>query len=157
DAFGSTLPDSTADRLRGAGVHVATFRPVRWYTLHKAQNRSHVRVVIIDGAAGYTGGFGFDDKWLGNARGEAEGRETNVRVMGPAAHGMQAAFDRAWLEATGEVLVGDLYYPPVVDSAGGMTAGFLYSPPTFGPTSSALLFALAVAGARRTLYITNAY
>ena len=45
DAFGAQgLSDEYLGRLREAGVRVASFRPVHWYSLHKAQHRSHIRV-----------------------------------------------------------------------------------------------------------------
>lgn len=159
DAFGGSIPDSTLKFLAAAGVRSAAFRPIGWYTLHKAQNRSHIRAITIDGVIGYTGGFGIDDKWLGNAEREGRWRDTNVRFRGPAVSQLQGAFDRAWVETTGELLVGETYFPMRPDSApaGGMTAGFMHSPPTFGPTNNALLFALAVTGARRSIHISNAY
>ena len=69
DAFGAKdLPPRHLAALRSAGARVAEFRPLRWYALDRASHRSHVRGIIIDGAIGYTGGFGFDDKWLGAGR-----------------------------------------------------------------------------------------
>ena len=57
--------------------------------LEKAYARSHIRVVVIDGRIGYTGGFGMDDKWLGSGRSEDEWRDTNVRFTGPAVNQLQ--------------------------------------------------------------------
>lgn len=57
DAFGSQpLSKEWAKGLKDAGVELAWLRPLRWYTLHKAAQRSHVRVVVVDGRVGYTGG-----------------------------------------------------------------------------------------------------
>src|SRR4029077_19660594 len=59
DAFGSQpLKRDWIRSLKNAGVEVHWLRPLRWYTLQKAAQRSHVRVVVIDGKIGYTGGFG---------------------------------------------------------------------------------------------------
>src|SRR5690348_9634123 len=69
DAFGSQpLPKDWIRGVRKAGVEVAWLRPLRWYTLHKATQRSHVRVVVVDGRVGYTGGFGLADYWLGDGK-----------------------------------------------------------------------------------------
>lgn len=171
DAIGAKLTDSAEAALKTAGVHVATFRPVKWWTLHKAQNRSHVRAVIIDGLVGFTGGFGIDDHWGGDGRHVDQWRDTNVRVRGPAVAHLQAAFVRAWTEASGSLLAGELFFPvtaitpatptvptkPAAPSNTGVTGGLMHSMATFGPTANARLFALAVAGARHTLYISNAY
>ena len=80
DAFGSQgLRGDWADRLEKAGVEIAWLRPLHWYTLHKAAQRSHVRVVVVDGRVGYTGRFGLADYWLGEGRAENEWRESNAR------------------------------------------------------------------------------
>src|SRR4029453_4950401 len=66
DAFGSQdLAGDWSDNLKRAGVEVAWLRSLHWYTLHRAATRSHVRVVVVDGRVGYTGGFGLADYWLG--------------------------------------------------------------------------------------------
>lgn len=90
DAFGAQdLTEGDLARLRSAGARTAELRPLRWYALDRGNHRSHVRGIVIDGAVGYTGGFGFDDKWLGGGRRPEEWRETNVRFTGPAAARVQ--------------------------------------------------------------------
>src|SRR5690606_26921018 len=80
DAFGSRPPGAAwGRRMEERGARVVWLRPVKWYTLHKATNRSHVRSVVVDGRVGYTGGFGLADYWLGAGRSSNEWRETNVR------------------------------------------------------------------------------
>ena len=162
DAFGAKeLPRSLIDTLRTAGVRTTEFRPLRWYALDRANHRSHVRGIVIDGAIGYTGGFGFDDKWLGRGRRDREWRETNVRVSGPAVIQLQAAFIAKWAEAVGALLADERLLPasdtPRVDSVSGIEAALVYSPPLTGSTTAERLLALSIAGARRRLYITNAY
>jgi cardiolipin synthase len=155
DAFGSSLRGDYLDRLRAAGVHAERFRPLRFRNLWVVQNRSHVRGIVIDGEVGWTGGFGIDDKWLGDARGPAEWRETNVRFEGPAVIQLESAFVAAWTEATGELLTGR---GVVSTHAGGVArAGLLYTAPTLGSTPAERYLALSIAGARRRLYVTNAY
>src|ERR687883_691663 len=70
-----------------------------------------VRVVVVDGRVGYTGGFGLADYWLGDGRHDGQWRETNVRFEGPAVMQLQAAFAAAWAEAKGELLTGDVFFP----------------------------------------------
>ena len=107
DAFGTVVrPAPHRDALRAAGVLIEPFRPISLSTLHLAQNRSHVRGIIIDGRIGWTGGFGIDDKWSGDGRTGGSWRETNVRFEGPAVRQLQAAFAAAWVEATGELVTG---------------------------------------------------
>ena len=170
DAFGAQdLPRRFTDTLRAAGVRTAKFRPVRWYALDRANHRSHVRGIVVDGAVGYTGGFGLDDKWLGQARRPGEWRETNARFTGPAVLQLQEVFATAWAEARGELLTSEVLQPvrdvpgaPMDSAVGeaprrsGDVAALLFSPSLTGSTTAERLFALSISGARRTLYITNA-
>jgi cardiolipin synthase A/B len=155
DAFGSKFGDGYLDRLRAAGVQAVAFRPLRFRNLWVVQNRSHIRGIVVDGRVGWTGGFGIDDKWLGNARNDREWRDTNVRFEGPAVLQLEAAFTAAWAEATGELLSGRM---TVNTYDGGVAkAGLLYTAPTLGSTPAERYLALSIGGARDKLYITNAY
>jgi cardiolipin synthase A/B len=159
DAFGSQpLKREWVNGLKKSGVEFAWLRPLRWYTLHKATQRSHVRAIVIDGRVGYTGGFGLADYWLGDGHHENQWRETNVRFEGPSVAALQAAFASAWAEAKGELLTGDMFFPSAAFSDGGnVNAGLMHSIPSIGSTSAERYLALSIAGARKTLYITNSY
>lgn len=159
DAFGSQgLEGKWADDLKRSGVEIAWLRPLHWYSLHKAAQRSHVRVVVVDGRVGYTGGFGLADYWLGNGRSEDQWRESNARFEGPAVAQLQAAFSSGWAEATGALIIGDVYYPPAAFAkVGTVAAGLLHSVPTIGSTPAERFLALSISAARRTLYISNSY
>jgi cardiolipin synthase len=159
DAFGSQhLSGKWLDSLRQAGVEVARLRKLRWFTIHDAGDRSHVRVVVVDGRVAYTGGFGIADYWLGDGHHEAQWRESNVRFEGPAVMQLQAAFSAAWAEATGELVTGPLFFPLTGFQPVGIThAGVLFTAPTTGSTPAERFLALTISGARTTLYITNSY
>ena len=159
DAFGSaSMRGDWVDRLRDAGVEVAWLRPLHWYTLHKADQRSHTRAIVVDGRVGYTGGFGLADYWLGDGRHAGAWRESNVRMRGPTVPRLQAAFAEGWAEATGQLLTGEGFFPPeAFDQAGSVRAGILHTVPTVGSTPAERFLALTIVGSRRTLYITNAY
>ncbi len=156
DSFGaSALPGSYWESLRNAGVRAVSFRPPRPRNLWLVQNRSHVRGIVVDGRVGWTGGFGIDDKWLGDGHTDLAWRETNIRFEGPAVHQLQAAFVAAWSEATGELISGSV----VLDThEGGVAlAGLLATAPTLGSTPAERFLALSIAGAQERLWITNAY
>ena len=155
DAFGTVdIPASELEAFRAAGANIEPFRPIRLSRLHLAQNRSHVRGIVIDGRIGWTGGFGIDDKWFGDGHTNGAWRETNVRFEGPAVRQLEAAFAAAWAEATGVLFTGRL---TAESEDGGLTAGLLYTTPTLGSTAAERFLALSIAGARKTLYITNPY
>jgi cardiolipin synthase len=162
DAFGfQRMPPDHRTALRDAGVVIVPFRPLRLSTLHLAQNRSHVRDVVVDGRIGWIGGFSIDDRWLGN--GHASGwRETNVRFEGPAVQQLQAAFAAAWVEATGTLFSGRATVTR--SDAGVAVAGLLYATPTMGSTAAERFLALSIAlpaqrkrstSQTRTLHLTT--
>jgi cardiolipin synthase A/B len=160
DAFGSqSLKKSWADSLKRAGVEVALLRKLKWYSIHNATDRSHVRVVVIDGRIGYTGGFGLADYWLGDGHSEDQWRESNARFEGPSVMELQAAFAAAWVEPTGELLVDDMFFPrgSFHTPMGPTTAALLFLSPTTGSTSAERFLALTIAGAARTLFVWNSY
>lgn len=159
DAFGSQhLSKEYLKSLTDAGVSVAKLRTLHWLTISDATTRSHVRVVVIDGKVGYTGGFGIADYWLGDGHHDEQWRESNVRFTGPAVMQLQAAFSAAWAESTGELITGQLFFPENgFEAHGSMTAGLLYAAPTTGSTPAERFIVLTISGARKTLYITNSY
>lgn len=157
---GRALP-TIRESLEVAGATVASFRPVRWYSLHKAQHRMHARSIVLDGVVGYTGGFGVADKWVEDAPGEPRWRDTGVRFTGPAVRAMQAQFLAAWAEATGELRHGDALLPDgAVGEAGdgdGVVAGYLHSAPGIGTTAAERYLAVTLSAAERTLFVANSY
>lgn len=161
DAFGSgpLLKDKDyVKRLQDGGVQVARLRRLHWYSLNKANFRSHVRVVTVDGRIGYTGGFGLADYWEGDGRHDGQWRETNARFEGPIVMQLQAVFAAAWAEATHELLIGDAFFPRDGFLPRGPTeAGILFAMPTTGSTPAERFMALSIGSARKTLYITNSY
>jgi cardiolipin synthase A/B len=161
DAFGSSLTEEFFDEMRRAGVQMAILRPLKPSKLNTVHHRSHVRAVVIDGRVGYTGGFGIDDKWFGDGRQKDQWRDTNARFTGPAVQQLQSIFVACWAEATGELLTGPLVFPdagsPAPDDGNGVLAAMLHAKPSVGSTEAERFFALTIAGARKTLYITNSY
>jgi cardiolipin synthase len=165
DAFGSApLPGEYLERLERGGVRLAVFRPTRAWELHKIQHRSHIRVVVVDGRVGYTGGFGLDDKWFGDGRTRGEWRDSTARFTGQAVLQLQATFAAGWAEATGELLTGDELFPldddgePEPPRVGDTArAGLLHASPTLGSTAAERFMALSIGCARRRLWISNSY
>jgi cardiolipin synthase A/B len=158
DAYGARfMPDEYATRLRRAGCEVVDdFRPLLASGPRRANARTHRRVLVVDGRVGFTGGSGASPRWPVDGSGEERWRETDVRIEGPAVHYLQGAFAEHWREATGVVLGGDAYYPPLPPS-GSVDVQIVRSSPIEGNHAIYTLLLLAVAGARRSVHITNQY
>ena len=107
------MEERLIERMQTAGVEVVKFRPVKWSTLDRINNRTHRKLLIVDGRIGFTGGVGIGDEWNGDARTAAEWRDNHYRLEGPAVSELQAAFAEHWIEATGELLMGDRFFPSI--------------------------------------------
>ena len=157
DALGSQkIEERVIGRLRDAGAQVKLYNPVRWDTIARMNNRTHRKIMVIDGAVGYTGGAGIGDEWSGNAQDAAHWRDTHFRIEGPAVAQMQAAFMENWIEVTGEVLHGPDYFP-ALGAAGSELAQFMVSSPGGGSESAQLLYLMSIAAARRSILLSAAY
>jgi len=158
DAYGSAkLPPAHLDRLEKAGVTVTRFRPPRWYTLDKLNNRMHRRLLIVDARVGFIGGVGVADVWTGDAQDPEHWRETHLRVEGPVVLDVFGAFAENWVEATDEIPGGPHVPEPHDGFEDGVDMQVTRGTPTGGPTGTTQLFYLAIAGARRRLWLTTAY
>lgn len=158
DAFGAArMDDQLVHAMQSAGVRVERFRPIRPYTLAKADHRTHRKVLVADGNVGMTGGVGIASEWTGNAQDPDHWRDTHVRVRGPVVRALQGAFLENWLEATGEVLAGDGYLPELDPIADGAAMQVVVSGPGVNHTNTEAMYFLAIASARRTIQLTTAY
>ena len=157
DAIGSsTLGEEILRILEAGGCQLAWFRPIHWYTLNRANLRTHRKSLIIDGRIAFTGGAGLADHWLGNSQNEHEWRDTEIRVEGPAVAAQQSGFAQNWLTSTGEILSGPEFFP-LPQPAGNVQVQTILSSPNSGACAAATMHLIAVQCARKNVYIANPY
>jgi cardiolipin synthase len=162
DAAGAGIPKAHVAALEGAGCEPEWFNRLQYrrvltpWRLFAYNNRSHRRILVVDGKVGFTGGYGISEAWMGNGRDPKHWRDTNVEFAGPVVQQLQAAFVQNWWSTTGTVLVGDDYFPPLA-AAGDVTAQVVKSSPGSGASESYMMFLLAIAAARRSIHVTNPY
>lgn len=156
DAIGSsTIGEPILRTLEEGGCQLAWFRPIHWYTLDRANRRTHRKSLIVDGCTAFTGGAGIADVWLGAAP-ECEWRDVQVRVDGPAALVLQSGFARNWLLTTGELISGEPYFQPPAP-AGTVEVQTILSSPGSGASAADIMVLIAIQSARDSLYIANPY
>ena len=141
--------------MKDAGVEVVRFRPLTWYTLDRLNNRTHRTLLVVDGRIGFTGGVGIADEWNGDARSPNEWRDTHYRVEGPAAAEFQAAFAEHWIEATGELLMGDRFFPEIRPV--GEHAAQVVMSSTHQRNVMHLMLMTALASAQKSIRIATPY
>jgi len=111
---------------------------------------------VVDGAVGFTGGVGIGDEWTGHAQDPDHWRDTHFKAEGPVVAQMQAVFNDNWLKATGNVLHGESYFPPI--RAVGEARGQMFSSsPSGGSESMQLMYLLIINAAVRSIELSSAY
>ena len=153
DALGTaSLDDELRRRFSASGCELRVFRPLDGPG--KAA-RDHRKIFVIDGRTGFTGGFGVDDRWSGDAQDEDHWRDTSARVEGPAVADMQESFAEHWQEAGGTMLPPSCF--PRHYAPGEVRAAFVRSDASPVVTRAERLSQLAIAAAHKRLWIENAY
>jgi cardiolipin synthase len=142
--------------LRAAGVRFAVYKPVRLWQLPKTGDRTHRKIITVDGRIGFTGGFGVDDRWAGDARHPGEWRDVVVRVEGPVVQQLQRLFFQNWLYATGEIPDGEGEFAEV-PPAGNIRAQAVGSTRGADVSLAKLHYYLPIQAARERIWIENAY
>ena len=143
-----------AERLRSAGVNVVKYHSGFWPDPRRYNNRTHRKLLIIDGRIAFIGGAGIADLWAGNADSTKHWRDNHYKVTGPVVAQLQGSFMSNWLKTRGTVLHGDAYFPPL-ENSGSLLAQAMRSGPKYENLD--LMYLLAIASAKRSLRIENAY
>jgi cardiolipin synthase len=158
DGVGSAqMRPALIQEMGDAGAKVVRFRPPLPHLLRRSTNRSHRRVLVVDGRVGFTGGVGIAEEWSGDAEGPEHWRDTHVRVEGPIVRELQGAFGEHWVEATGEALVGTRQLPPLEPLEDGAPMQLVRSGARVGDTNVEVLYFLAISCAERSIDLTAAY
>jgi cardiolipin synthase A/B len=158
DAFGSLgAPTRIFAPLLQAGGKVVRYNRLTWYRLLRMDSRTHRELVIVDGKLGFIGGAGVADQWFTGVHNNPRWRDTMIRVEGEAVANLQATFAENWLQAAGELIAGNAYFPDI-QCPDPTTALVVNSTPTTGGSTRArILMQLLIASARRTIAITTPY
>jgi cardiolipin synthase A/B len=157
DWVGSAKMDPRlVEKMEQAGVEVIRFHEPSWSDIDKLNNRTHRKLLVVDGKVGFTGGVGIADHWRGNARNPDEWRDTHFRVEGPVVAQMQAVFLDNWMRASGRVLHGERYFP-TLRPAGNQAAQLFSSSPSGGSESMYLMYLMAITAARSSIDLANSY
>jgi len=122
----------------------------------RTNNRTHRKILVVDGNIGFTGGVGIADLWTGDGGDPEHWRDTHYRIGGPAVAQLQAAFNDNWTKTTGQVLNGPKYFP-VLQVSGDMDAHVFVASPSGGSESMHLMYLLAIAAARTTIDLAASY
>ena len=157
DWVGSQKMDNDSiETMKQAGVDFRQYRPLRWYNLARVNNRTHRKLLVVDGRVGFTGGVGIGDNWTGDAEDPKHWRDNHYRLEGPAVAQMQAAFMDNWTKVSGAVLHSDAHFPQL-KPAGPVYAQVFQSSSQGGAESMHLMYLLSIAAATKSVDLAMAY
>jgi len=157
DWVGSDRMDaSQLSLMEQAGVQVRKYHKPLWYQVGRLNNRTHRKLLVVDGRVGFTGGVGIADEWTGHAQDPAHWRDSHYRVEGPVVAQMQAVFMDNWIKVSGDVLHGADYFP-ALEPVGVGKAHIFSSSPSGGSESMRLMYLLAISAASQSIHLSSAY
>jgi len=150
------MDEQLVAKMEQGGVKFERYHPLHWYHLVRMNNRTHRKVLVVDGRVGFTGGVGIADLWQGNAEDPEHWRDSHYRIEGPAVAQMQAAFMDNWIKTTGQVLRGEEYFPDL-PATGRMSAQMFTSSPSGGADSMLLMYLLAISSSTKSIDLSASY
>jgi len=142
--------------MKAAGVEVERYHPLRWFDWSRLNNRTHRKLLVVDGRIGFTGGVGIADEWTGNGTAKDHWRDSHYMIQGPAVAQMQAAFGDNWMKTRARVLFGGAYYPELAQT-GPSRAQVFKSSRDEGSESVRLMYLLSIASATKSIRLQAAY
>ena len=157
DWWGSDgIEELNLEAMRAAGIEVQRYNPPRPGSLGRMNNRTHRKLLVVDGSVGFIGGVGIADPWRGDAQDPQHWRDTHFKVVGPVVAQLQSAFLDNWITVTGRVLHGTAYLPDLAP-AGTHAAQAFTSAPGGGAESVQFMVLMSIAAARQTVRLSMAY
>ena len=157
DALGGSSADGEClKQLTHCGAQLALYCRPRWVNIRRFNQRTHRKLLVIDGKLGFVFGHGIADQWLGQAQDEKHWRDTAVRVEGPVVRALQSVFMENWIEETKCVPAGAGCFP-APERKGDISAHVFSSASGDDVSSVALVYTVAIASARSEVIIQNPY
>ena len=119
---------SAVKPLRRGGVDVAIFNPPFVPArLHAMNLRNHRKILVVDGAEGFTGGINVDCRYWRPEAPEQAYRDLHFRLRGPVVAHLMEVFVGDWHFATEKALRGERWFPHLAPAgeilARGIEAG----------------------------------
>ena len=157
DAVGSRhVGKANETLLRNAGVQYHTYHSLDLLRPHQYNNRTHRKILVVDGRQAFTGGAGFALAWEGNAHSPEHWRDTQYGITGPAVSQLQHAFAENWQELTGQELSGPIYFP-ALSPTGSHDAQFVFDSPRTPGNPLAHAYLHGIHSARESLILEQSY
>ena len=150
------MDDALLEKMSAAGVQIRKYHPPHWSHMGQLNNRTHRKLLVVDGRIAFTGGVGIAQLWGGHAQDPDHWRDTHFEVEGPVVAQVQAVFLDNWVKVSGAVLHGPAYFPDLVPH-GNSWAQMFSSSPDGGSESMQLMYLMSISAASRSIDLSAAY
>ncbi|HUP96694.1 MAG TPA: phospholipase D-like domain-containing protein [Usitatibacter sp.] len=144
------------ETMEKAGARVVMFHKKSLRNIGVMNDRTHRKMLVIDGREAFVGGHCVVDSWLGDAEDHKHFGDVSVRVRGPIVHSIQGAFSENWAGETGELFAGPGVFPPL-KPAGELEMHLVYAKPENSAPAVKILHHAAICLARKRIWIQNPY
>ena len=151
DVGSKKLGNEVEKQMIAAGVKLDWFHRRHIWNIGVIAERDHRKIIVVDGRIGYAGGHCIVDDWA-----DGTTMDLSVRLQGPVVHYLQSVFSENWTGQTGELFVGDKFFP-MLEAAGDVPAHVAYAKPEGSAPAVKLLHHLVIGLAQKRLWIQNAY
>ncbi|MGT2846744.1 cardiolipin synthase [Streptococcus massiliensis] len=106
----ATLPGNYTKILQGFGIDAHKFNKVIPRLTVAYNNRSHRKILVIDGQVGYTGGVNLADEYINHIERFGHWKDTGIRLDGHAVKALTRLFLMNWYINRGEITDFDQYH-----------------------------------------------
>jgi cardiolipin synthase len=155
-AGGRKMGEAAVPRLKEAGCKFDSYHPTRFRNIGVLNERDHRKILVLDGRTALVGGHCIVDSWLGDAQDGEHVRDISVRLRGPIVHAIQSAFSENWVEETGELFVGEDFFPEL-HHEGDVAVHVARVKPEGSAPAVKILHHLAICCARERIRIQSPY
>ena len=142
--------------MEKAGARVVMFHEMKLQNIGVMNDRTHRKMLIVDGREAFVGGHCVVDQWLGDAEDGKRFGDVSVHLRGPIVHSVQGAFSENWAGETGELFVGDYVFPEL-EKAGDVRMLTAFLKPEGSAPAVKILHHTAICIARKRVWIQNPY
>lgn len=158
DAVGAlATPSSYWRRLREAGCEVGFYRKFDPRAPLDFNQRTHRKLLLVDGEVALVGGAGISDDWdgFGDADSRRPWRDFELRYRGRLVAALEAFFLQNWANVDGEIDLGPEVIRPI--DTGERHAFITTGSFSIDQANLRLLYLACMNAARRRLWITSPY
>ena len=154
------LPSGYYKTLRKEGIDAHKFNPFTPIVSAIYNNRSHRKIMVIDGEIGFTGGINLGDEYINENDRLGHWKDTGLRILGNAVNTLTALFFFDFITAKREIPDFEKYFnknPKKFDQEGVITIFGDGPRPLYDEQVGEENFVNALGRAKRYFYITTPY